>query len=225
MKELLEKLFKGEEGNILLLSLLLMFFLAVFIIISYFIDVNFANKITGIVFSNILVGRVPALSFGYAAQLSHFIVIGINIITEMILVTIIYSLFVSSFKGIVKIKILEAFFKEVQEQKQKHQKKFDKYGKFGLFIFVFIPFWMTGPIVGAIIGFLIGIRHYSIIFIVFVSTTIAITLWGLFLQEIINTLLVFDSQFVWIILFILVFALLIFRFKDYIYEKLKKIFI
>lgn len=225
MKVLLEKLFSGQEGNILLLSLILTFLLTVFIIICYIIDVNFANKITGIVFSNILVGRVPALSFGYAAELSHFTVVSINIITEMILVTTIYSLFVSSFKGIVKIKVLEAFFKEVQEQKQKHQKKFDKYGKFGLFIFVFIPFWMTGPIVGAIIGFLIGIKHYSIIFIVFISTTIAIALWGIFLQEIINTLLVFDSHFVWIVLFILVLALLIFRFKDFIYDKLKKIFI
>ncbi len=224
MRELLEKLFKGEEGNIFLLGLCLIFLLAVFIIITYIIDVNLANKITGIVFSNVLVGRVPALSFGYAAELSHFSVISMNIWAEMILVTIIYPLFVFSFKGIVKVKVLEDFFTQVKAKKQRHQEKFDKYGKFGLFIFVFIPFWMTGPIVGSIIGFLIGIKHYLVIFIVFISTIIAISLWGLFLQEIIDTLMIFDSQIIWMILTVVIVALLVFRFKGIILDKIYELF-
>lgn len=223
MNELLEKLFKGKEGNILLLAVCLIFFLTLFIIVSYFIDVSYANKITGIVFSNLLVGRVPALSFGYTAELSHFSVISINVVTEMILVTTIYPLFVFSFKGILRVKVLEDFFNQVKLKKQQHQEKFDRYGKFGLFVFVFIPFWMTGPIVGSIIGFLIGLKHYTIIAIVFISTVIAITLWALFLQEIIDALMLFDSQILWIVLFIIVFGLLIFRFKDLIYDKITKI--
>ncbi len=224
MNELLEKLFKGHAGNIFLLGLFLVFSLAVFIIITYFIDVKLANKLTGIVFSNILVGRVPALSFGYAAELSHFIVISINIVAEMILVTIIYPLFVFSFQGIVKVKVLEDFFIQVKAKKEQHQEKFDKYGRLGLFMFVFIPFWMTGPIVGAIIGFLIGIKHYTVIFIVLISTIIAISLWGLFLQEIIDSLMIFDSQLIWIILFIVVVVLLFFRFKDVILDKIQELF-
>ena len=223
MGELLEKLFKGKEGNILLFALLLISCLTIFIIVSYIIDVNFANKITGIVFSNILIGRVPSLSFGYATELSHFTVISVNIVTEMILVCIIYPLFVSSFKGIVHVKALETFFNNVKQKQQEHQEKFDKYGKFGLFIFVFIPFWMTGPIVGSLIGFLIGMKHYTIIFIVFVSTVIAITLWGLFLQEIIDVLLIFDAQLLWTILFIVIIVLLVFRFKNFLYNKISKI--
>ncbi len=171
---------------------------------------DLANKITGMVFSNLFVGRVPSLSFGYASELSHFVVITTNIITEAILVAIIYPLFVFSFKGILKIKVLENFFNEVQSKKQLHQEKFDKYGKFGLFFFVFIPFWMTGPIVGAIIGFLIGINLYTVIIIVLVATVIAISLWGFFLQEIIDFLLIFDTQLVWSILFVFVIILLFF---------------
>lgn len=223
MRELLEKLFHGKEGNVFLLGLFLIISLAIFIIITYIIDVNLANKITGIVFSNLLVGRVPALSFGYAAELSHFMVISINIWVEMILVTIIYPLFVFSFHGIVKVKVLEDFFNQVKSKKEQHQEKFDKYGKFGLFIFVFIPFWMTGPIVGSIIGFLIGIAHYVVIAIVFVATIIAISIWGLFLQEIIDTLMIFDSHLIWYVLLIVVVALVIFRFKDTILDKIQEL--
>ncbi len=213
MSNLIQKLYKGDEGNIFILSLIIIFSLLIFIIISYQIDATFANKITGIVFTNILVGRVPALSFGYAADLSNFIVISVNIIVEMILVTFIYPLFILSFKGVLKIKVLEGFFNEIQLKKDEHQRKFDRYGKFGLFIFVFIPFWMTGPIVGAIIGFLIGIKQYQVILIVFIATIISITLWGIFLQEIVQFLLIFDTEVVWIILLLIVSILLFLRFK------------
>jgi len=219
MSNLIQKLYKGEEGNILILSLCITFSLIIFIIISYQIDVSFANKTTGIVFTNLLVGRVPALSFGYAAELTNFTVISINIITEMILVTAIYPLFVFSFNGVLKIKVLEDFFTEVQEKKKEHQEKFDIYGKFGLFIFVFIPFWMTGPIVGSIIGFLIGMKHYVVIFIVFIATIISITLWGLFLQEIVDFLLIFDTQIVWVGLLVIVSSLLFIRFRKKIFRK------
>lgn len=216
MNELLEKLFQGKEGNIFIFGLFLTFCLITFIIVNYQIDSSFANKLTGIVFTNLLVGRVPALSFAYAADLSHFVVISTNIIIELILVCIIYPLFVSSFNGILKIEFLEDFFDKIKEKKKKHQEKFDRYGIFGLFIFVFIPFWMTGPIVGSIIGFLIGLRHYTIIFVVFISTLIAISLWGIFLQEIVDFLFLIDSELIWIILLILLIILLIYRFKKYI---------
>lgn len=222
MNKSIQKLYQGEEGNILILCLCITFVLISFIIISYQTDISFANKITGIVFTNILVGRVPALSFGYAAELSHFVVISINIVIEMILVTLIYPLAIFSFKGVVKVKLLENFFNEVKLNKQKHQEKFDKYGKFGLFIFVFIPFWMTGPIVGAVIGFLIGMKHYTVILIVFIATVISITLWGLFLQEFVDLLKIFDNQLLWIVLLILVGVLLFLRFNKIILEKITK---
>lgn len=213
MKELLEKLFQGKAGNIFIFGLFLFFCLLLFIIISYRIDITFANKITGIVLTNVLVGRVPALSFAYAVELSHIVAISINVLIELILVCIIYPLFVLSFNGILKIELLENFFNTIKTKKKKHQKSFDRYGGFGLFLFVFIPFWMTGPIVGAIIGFLIGLKHYTIIAVVAFSTFIAISLWGLFLQEIIDFLLAFDSEFIWLVLFVLLSILLIYRFK------------
>lgn len=192
---LFRKIFKTQEGFIFLLCLLISICLFTVILVYYFIDPIFAKKITGIFFTNIFIGRVPALSLGYAAGLSHFEVITLNITAEMILVTLLYSLFIFSYKGILKVKVLEKFFKKVEQTKEKNKEKFDKYGKFGLFLFVFIPFWMTGPIVGSIIGFLIGMKHITVIFIVFISTIISMTLWGLFLQEIINFVTEFDVRF------------------------------
>jgi hypothetical protein len=48
---------------------------------------------------------------------------------------------------------------------------------------VLVPFWMTGPVVGAIIGFLIGLRPWVNLVVVLVSTYAAIGVWGLLLNE------------------------------------------
>ena len=57
------------------------------------------------------------------------------------------------------------------------------FGIAGLFVFVFAPFWMTGPVVGAIIGFLIGLRPWVNLAVVLLSTYIAIGVWALLLNE------------------------------------------
>lgn len=138
MNKIIEKAFEGVVGNILLLSLFITLCLITFVIVSYQIDNNFAKKITAIVFTNVLVGRVPALSLGYAASLPHFIVIFINILVEMILVTLFYPLFVYSFKGIVKIKLLEDFFNEVKIKKNHIKNLIDMESLGFLYLFLFL---------------------------------------------------------------------------------------
>lgn len=212
-KNFYEKLFNTNEGLILLLSIFITICLILYIIIYYFIDPSFANKITGTVFTNIFVGRVPSLSLGYASGLTHFEVISFNIVAEMILVTLLYSLFIFSYKGVLKIKGLEDFFLKIEQKKEEHKVKFDKYGILGLFVFVFIPFWMTGPIVGSIIGFLIGMKHLTVIFTVFLAIIVSMTLWGLFLQEIIAFVISFDIRLLWLLVFIIVIVIIVLKLK------------
>lgn len=212
-KEFLHNLLKTQEGKVLVLSFCLLLCLGFYLFFSYIFDPKYANKIAGMVFTNIFIGRVPALSFGYAANLSHLNVVGFNVLTEMILVTFLYAVFVFSYKGILKIKALETFFLEVERKKEEHQERLKKYGKWGLFIFVFIPFWMTGPIVGSIIGFLIGMKHYTTMGIVFIATIISMTLWGMFLQEIVDFIVTFDSRLIWILFLMVIMAVLMYKLK------------
>ena len=212
-KQFIKKVFQTQEGFVLISSIFLTICLVSFVIVYYFIDPTFSNKITGIVFTNIFLGRVPALSLGYAAGMSHLETISVNIIAEMILVTLIYSLFIFSYRGILKVKALEDFFIKVEEKKEEHKDKFEKYGKVGLFVFVFIPFWMTGPIVGSIIGFLIGMKHFTVIFIVFLSLIVSVTLWGLFLQEIIDFVIGFDVRLLWLLIFIIILVFIFLKFR------------
>ena len=53
----------------------------------------------------------------------------------------------------------------------------------GLFVFVFIPFWMTGPVVGAIIGFLIGLGSAVNLAIVLSASALGVVVYATFLEH------------------------------------------
>jgi len=59
-----------------------------------------------------------------------------------------------------------------------------KYGIIGLFCFVFFPFWMTGPVVGCVIGFLIGLRPWLNMIVVLGGTYVAVLVWAFLLNEV-----------------------------------------
>ena len=53
-----------------------------------------------------------------------------------------------------------------------------------LLLFVWFPFWMTGPVVGSIIGFLIGLGPWTTMAVVLTGTGLAIVCWVFVLNQV-----------------------------------------
>ncbi|WP_419771093.1 MAG: small multi-drug export protein [Candidatus Marinarcus sp.] len=209
----LSEMLHKTEGKIFFVgvSLTILSFLGIFFI--YLNSVEFGSQIVGIIGTHLLFGRAAGLAFGYAVHLGQLDIIVVNILIEVILVLLIYPLFVFSYENLFEIKFLNAFFRKVETFKNNHYDKFDQYGIYGLFLFVWLPFWMTGPVVGAIIGFLIGLRHRTIIVVVTLGTSFAIIIWALFLNELSSFLLTFGSSAIWVLLLIIVAVTLLLKLK------------
>ena len=126
----------------------------------------------------------PGISFGYSFELSNILVICTNIIIETILVLIFYPLFVFSWSSILVIKPLRRIMKRTNIAAEAHQDTIRKYGVIGLFMFVWIPFWMTGPMVGCAVGYLLGFSPWKNLTIVLSGTYLAIICWALLLRKI-----------------------------------------
>lgn len=190
-------------------------FLLILLIVSLGViglfDMELSSKLLGTAITNLIVGRMGGLSFGFSSGLDFYTVLFINLYFEVLLVLIVYSLFVLSWQNAVKFKRLEHFFEVVKAFVAKHHDKFDKYGTYGIFFFVFMPLFMSGPVVGAIIGFIIGISHIRNILIVLSSTFLATTLWAFFLNEIITFLNNINQYASWGILVVLIIVALIAR--------------
>ena len=76
---------------------------------------------------------------------------------------------------------------------------------------VWFPFWMTGPVIGSIIGFLIGIKHYTTMLIVLSGTSLAIVIWTYFLKEIIVVLNQVSENAPYIVLGLIVVIVLVLK--------------
>ncbi len=107
-----------------------------------------------------------------------------NIIIETILVLIFYPLFVFSWCSILVIKPLRRIMKRTSIAAEAHQDTIRKYGIIGLFMFVWLPFWMTGPVVGCAVGYLLGLTPWKNLTIVLSSTCLAIICWAILIRKI-----------------------------------------
>ncbi len=178
-----ETLFSSTEGRLLGLGLALtgLMLLAFGIGWQLFPDSVFTYAaMTGL---NLIIGRAAGMSFGYASGLDHAQVIPLNMLVETIQVLVVYPLFALSWRQLIKLRTLQPFITRMHRAAEFRGGAVRKFGIIGLFVFVFVPFWMTGPVVGAIIGFLIGLRAWVNVAVVLGSTYVAIGVWGLLLNE------------------------------------------
>lgn len=132
---------------------------------------------------NLVIGRGAGLSFGYASGMGHLQVVPLNMLVETLQVLVVYPLFVLGWRHLIRLPGLKAFVSRMQAAAEMRGGPVRKFGIVGLLVFVFAPFWMTGPVVGSIIGFLIGLRPWVNLAVVLCATYAAIGVWALLLNE------------------------------------------
>ena len=141
-----------------------------------------AQILIGVTASNVLFGRAAGMSVAYAFGFGHGVVIPLNMLIESILVLLFYPLFVFSLKHLLVMEWLRRFVDGVVSAAGRHRHKVERYGIPGLILFVWFPFSMTGPMVGVVIGYFIGLRPWVNLAVVLGSTYLAILCWGMLLR-------------------------------------------
>lgn len=147
----------------------------------------------GITATEIVFGRVASMAFGYSLGLGHVPVILLCMVVETILVLLFYPLFVLIWRQLLVIKWLKRLSDRTHRAAEAHKDFVARYGILGLFFFVWLPFWMTGPVVGCMIGYLLGLRAWVNIPTVLLGTYAAIAGWAFFLHRFHDRLAAFSS--------------------------------
>lgn len=129
-------------------------------------------------FANLVFGTVVAMSIGYASGYGHALVIPVNMWVETVVVLLFYPVFVLSVRKLVELPRLKRFFDRTQTAAERHHETVRRYGIAGLFIFVWIPFWMTGPVVGSVIGYLLGFPAWLTLSVVLAGTYLTTICWA-----------------------------------------------
>ena len=131
--------------------------------------------------THVLFGRAVGMSFGYAQNLGHDVVIPVNMIIETVLVMLFYPLFVFGMKRLLVFGWLKHTMQRIEQAAEANHGTIRRYGIAGLLVFVCFPFRMTGPLVGCIIGYLMG------------GTFLAIVGWAVALRELHDRLAAYNA--------------------------------
>lgn len=176
-------LLASSEGRLLLTGFALAFIYAFWLGIRLTFSPEESQVLIGMTATGIIFGRAAGMVFGYSLGLGHSTVIPISMIIETIKVLVIYPLFVFSLRQILVVKWLKNIFGHINKAAEAHKDKVQRYGIIGLFVFVCFPFWMTGPLVGCVIGYLLGLRVWINISAVLAGTYVAIFGWAFFISQ------------------------------------------
>jgi uncharacterized membrane protein len=177
-----QRLLHTPEGNIFLLAIALVFLYCALLSVGYLTYPVEASQVLAVTVANVVFGRAAGMSLGYAMGFGHIPVVPLNMFIESILVLFFYPLFVFSWRKLVEVGRLGALMERTREAAERHGPLIRRFGIPGLFVFVWIPFWMTGPLVGCVIGFLMGFRTWVNLSIVLCATYLAIVSWALLLK-------------------------------------------
>ena len=182
-KQLKLTLLTSSQGRLLVIGVALAFLYTFWLGVKLLFFPEDSQVLIGMTATQIMFGRAAGMAFGYSLDLGHRTVIPICIIIETILVLIFYPLFVFSWRHLLVIKRLKNIFERIHKTAETHKGNVQRYGIIGLFVFVWFPFWMTGPVVGCVIGFLLGLRTWVNMTVVLAGTYVAIFGWAFFLRQ------------------------------------------
>lgn len=197
-------LLQSKEGRIFVVGVVVAILYIIWLGSNILFNSDISQVTIGMTATHILFGRAAGMSFGYSLGLGHKLVISIAMIIETILVLIFYPLFVFSWQHLIEIKFLQKFMDRSRDMARKNQEKIMKCGIIGLFVFVWFPFWMTGPLIGCIIGYFLGLRPLINISVILAGTYIAIFSWAVFLKELHERISTFSPYAPMILLLIII---------------------
>ena len=202
-------LLASSEGRLLLVGVALAFIYTFWLGVKVLLSPEESQVLVGMTATGIMFGRAAGMAFGFSQELEPITVIPICIIIETILVLIFYPLFVFSWRHLLVINWLKNIFERIHKAAEAHKGKIQRYGIIGLFVFVWFPFWMTGPVVGCVIGFLLGLRVWLNITVVLTGTYVAIFGWAFFLRQFHDRVASYSSYAAMVLMALLVIIIIV----------------
>lgn len=96
---------------------------------------------------------------------------------DFIILFLFYPVLVVGYRHTVERRVLGSALASIRQAATKHKSKVEPYGTAGLMVFVIFPFWSTGALVGAFVGYLIGMRTKVTFGSVIAGNIVAVALW------------------------------------------------
>ena len=167
------------EVKILSIGLILALLAGLYLSFLLFADPSLYRVLSSTAIIHIMGGRALGVATCLSANISLFYTIAYNFFLEVVIVMITYGIVVLIMRNVIQPRLFRSTVRQAEMTAQKQKTRIKRYGAIGLFLFVMFPFFMTGPVIGAIIGYLLNYRAINNFLIVFSGTLSSIVIYAL----------------------------------------------
>ena len=158
-------------------------------------DQPLAFKLLTIIGLHVVGARAPAILFCLAHGMSPAATLFLNFYIEVLLVVLVYYTFILIVRECIESKILRLAARQAESAAQRHVTRLKRFEQVGLFLLVMAPLPMTGPVTGAIVGYLLNLRPSRTLPIVLAGTFCALAVYVSLGQAILTRLIAFQQQY------------------------------
>jgi len=130
-----------------------------------------------IILTALFLGRAAAVGAGLGVHFNVWYLFFIAVMADVFLVFYVYPLFVRNYRHLTRVPYVGSYLDNLHTAALQYKKRVAPYGIAGLLIFVVFPFWSTGPLVGSILGFLIGLPATATLITVNIGNILAAAIW------------------------------------------------
>lgn len=167
------------EVRILLTGIILSSLTCLYLGYLLFTNLGLYKVLSSAAVVHLMGGRALGVAACLSADISLFYTILYNFILEAAIVLIAYGIVVLIMRNIIQPKLFRSAVRQAEFAAQDQKTNIKKYGSIGLFFFVMLPFFMTGPVIGSIIGYLLNYKAINNFLIVFSGTLSSIVIYAL----------------------------------------------
>lgn len=158
-------------------------------------------------------GRAVNIADGVASGFSRAYLLFQCGLQDVVYTFIVYPWIVRIYRGVARVGVLGKALVSLRRSAEKNARYIEPLGGFGLWLFVFFPFWSTGVLNGAALGFILGMRTSVNLAIVLSAHIVCVIALLGFFQLIAETLRISGSPVLqylpWIVVGILLTALMV----------------
>ena len=171
------KFLLSQEGAVFLTGcLMLIVWIGAVVALWRFQHPRWADMLT-MGFAQTLAGRAAAIAQGTQVGINRGLLVLLATYADVVFVFLTYPPIIFSYRNMVEGRYFQKQMRTVLASAEKGSERFAKYSIAGVFLFVWLPFHMTGVLVGAVIGYLFGLRTWVNMATVTLATMSASLCW------------------------------------------------
>jgi uncharacterized membrane protein len=134
-------------------------------------------KVWRLVLGQVVAGRAFSVSEGLALGFPKSFLLIQCAFQDIIILLLLYPLLIAGYRRVVEWRLVGSAIANIRATADRHKSKVEPFGALGLVLFVAFPFWSTGALAGAVVGYMLGMRTWIVFTSVILGNFITVGLW------------------------------------------------